>query len=98
MYLFQNHKDYVRMRENGELDISEDAFNALDGEPELAEIYEDPVSSEDEDEDEEREQQQRQQKDTRGRAKNAKRKQQRMVQEDECKMFTSSQMEWNDTG
>jgi len=39
--------DYIRLKESGELDISEDAFTALEGEPEMAEVYQE---SDDDDE------------------------------------------------
>jgi hypothetical protein len=79
MYLFQNHKDYVRMRQSGELEISEEAFNALDDEPELADIFDYPPSSDESDVEDDTH---RQPKDSLGRAKNSKRTSEPMVVED----------------
>jgi hypothetical protein len=40
-YLFQNHKEFIRMRANGELDISEEALRSLEAQSELAEVCDD---------------------------------------------------------
>ena len=48
VYLFRNHSEHIRMRDDGELDISEDALKALEDEPELAEVFDDYSSSDDE--------------------------------------------------
>ena len=78
LYLFKNHADYVRMRQNGELDISEDAFRALENQPELAEVYDDPEVSEESDDSED----EQTKEEEHGRMNDRTKKPEPMVQED----------------
>jgi hypothetical protein len=40
-YLFRHHKEFIRMRENDELEMSKDAIQALESQEELAEVLHD---------------------------------------------------------
>jgi len=50
-YLFHNHQQFIRMRADGELNISEDALRSLEGQSELAEVCDDHDGTESESED-----------------------------------------------
>ena len=41
-YLFKNHTEYIRMNVNNQLEMSDEALSALEGQSELAEIIHDP--------------------------------------------------------
>jgi hypothetical protein len=50
-FLFKNHKTFIQMKEDGDLDVSEEALSVLENEPELAEVFEDVESEEEQEED-----------------------------------------------
>ena len=51
IFLFKHHSEYIRRRDSGELELSEEVFKTLDNSPELAEVLHDAdVSDDDSDE------------------------------------------------
>lgn len=50
-FLFKNHKGFIRMQQDGELEMSEDAFRILETEDDLAEVLNDIEDDVDDDDD-----------------------------------------------
>ena len=50
-FLFKNHKGFIRMQENGELEMSEDALRVLESQEDLAEVFDDGNGDDDDDDD-----------------------------------------------
>lgn len=50
IFLFENHSDFIKMKENNEIELSEEAMASLNCNQELAEVYHDPETIDDEEE------------------------------------------------